>query len=221
MMNFTSYKYKIVMNSYNVSLNSLSISFTKIGVSPHTYYGKMPFYSHLLMPLVKKYFDMFPLESVQLPKIIENDLDDLGERAKEIAYRAGNYHKHVLEAGQWQNAVQGYLASIAFADALLGKLLDALEQSAHANNTIVVLWSDHGWQLGEKEHWRKFAMWDNVARTVMMMKVPKGVPGLAQGAMVAGRCDRVTSLLDIFPTLIDLCGLHPSRTLTAAALYRC
>ena len=58
-MNFTSYKYKIVMNSYNVSLNSLSISFTKIGVSPHTYYGKMPFYSHLLMPLVKKYFDMF------------------------------------------------------------------------------------------------------------------------------------------------------------------
>ncbi len=162
---------------------------------------------HLPWYVPGKYFDLFPVETIRLPKVMENDLNDVGERAKDIAYRGGNYHRHVLEADQWKEAVQGYLASIAFADAQLGKLLDALEKSAHANNTIIVLWSDHGWQLGEKEHWRKFAMWDNVARTVMMMKVPKGVAGLPQGATTGGRCDRITSLIDIFPTLIDLCGL--------------
>ena len=118
---------------------------------------------------------MFPLESVQLPKILEDDLNDVGERAREIAYRGGGYHKHVLAAGQWRPAVQGYLASIAYADALVGRLLDALAQSPSAHNTIVVLWSDHGWQLGEKEHWRKFGLWENVVRTVMMFKVPEGV----------------------------------------------
>jgi len=162
---------------------------------------------HLPWYVPRKYFDMYPLEKVRLPRVLENDLDDVGQRAREIAHRGGSYHRHVLDAGQWKEAVQGYLASIAYADALLGKLLDALEKSAYAKNTIVVLWSDHGWQLGEKEHWRKFALWENVVKTVMMMKVPKGVPGLPQGSKVAGRCDRITSLMDIYPTLVELCGL--------------
>ncbi len=165
---------------------------------------------HVPWYVPKKYFDMFPLESVQLPEILENDLDDLGERAREIAYRAGNYHKHVLEAGQWKNAVQGYLASIAFADAMAGRLLDALENSPYAENTIVILWSDHGWQLGEKEHWRKFALWENLARCVLMIKVPKGTIGLPDGSETGSRCNRITSLMDIYPTLIELCGL-PER----------
>ncbi len=155
----------------------------------------------------QKYFDMFPLEEVELPKVLADDLDDLSERAVDIAHRAGDYHRHVVEAGQWKNAVQGYLASIAFADALLGRLLDALEASAYADNTIVVLWSDHGWQLGEKEHWRKFALWDNVVRSVMMMRVPRGVPGLPDGTPEGARCRRIVSLLDLFPTLVGLCGL--------------
>ena len=133
---------------------------------------------HLPWYVPKKYFDLFPLESVQLPKILSNDLDDVGDRAREIAYRAGGYHKHVLEAEQWRQAVQGYLASIAYADALVGVLIDALAYSPYAYNTIVVLWSDHGWQLGEKEHWRKFALWENVLRTVFMVKVPEGTYGL-------------------------------------------
>ena len=85
---------------------------------------------------------MFPLETVRLPLVLENDLDDVGERAREIAHRGGDYHRHVLEAGLWKNAVQGYLASIAFADDLLGRLLDALERSPYAKNTIVVAWSE-------------------------------------------------------------------------------
>jgi arylsulfatase A-like enzyme len=173
---------------------------------------------HVPWYVPRKYFDMFPIESVQLPRVLENDLDDIGERGRDIAYRAGNYHRHVVEASQWQNAVQGYLASVAYADALVGKLLDALAGSPYADNTIVVLWSDHGWQLGEKEHWRKFALWDNVARVVLMMKVPEGVVALANGTPAGARSDRVTSLLDIFPTLVELAGLPEPGNLDGHSL---
>ncbi|MGD8534248.1 MAG: sulfatase-like hydrolase/transferase [Candidatus Aminicenantes bacterium] len=173
---------------------------------------------HVPWYVPQKYFDMFPLETVRLPNVLDNDLDDVGERAREIAYRGGNYHKHVIEAGEWKKAIQGYLASSAFADMLLGKLLDALEKSSYAHNTIVVVWSDHGWQLGEKEHWRKFALWENVLRSVLMIKAPKGTPGLPEGSERGGRCERITSLVDIFPTLIELCGLLPKRGLDGHSL---
>ena len=107
---------------------------------------------HLPWYVPREYFEMFPLESIELPAVLENDLDDVPERGHEIAACAGNYHEHVVAADQWREAVQGYLASIAYADAMVGLLLDAIDSSDHADNTIVVLWSDHGWQLGEKEH---------------------------------------------------------------------
>lgn len=173
---------------------------------------------HLPWYVPRKFFDMFPLDSVQLPKVLENDLDDVGERVREIASRAGDYHKHVLDAGQWKQAVQGYLASIAFADALVGIVLKALSRSRYADNTIVVLWSDHGWQLGEKSHWRKFCLWENVLKTVLLIKVPKGMPGLQEGSPPGERCDRITSLLDIFPTLTELCGLPPKPGLDGHSL---
>jgi arylsulfatase A-like enzyme len=75
---------------------------------------------------------------------------------------------------------------------------------------VVVVWSDHGWQLGEKEHWRKFALWENVTRSVLMIKAPKGAPGLREGGRRGSACERVVSLQDIYPTLVDLCGL-PAR----------
>ena len=163
---------------------------------------------HVPWYVPQKYFDMFPLESVKLPKVLDSDLDDVSDRVKDIALRGGNYHKHVLEAGQWRKAVQGYLASIAFADTMFGRLLDALESSRYSDNTIVVVWSDHGWQLGEKQHWRKFALWENVLRSVLMIKSPKAAPGLPQGSKDGTPCDRVVSLQDIYPTLVDLCGLE-------------
>lgn len=173
---------------------------------------------HLPWYVPKKYFDLFPLDTVRLPKVLENDLDDLSDRARDIAHRGGNYHKHVLEAGQWKQAVQGYLASIAFADAMLGKLLDVLDQSRYADNTIVIVWSDHGWQLGEKEHWRKFALWENVLRSVLMIKVPKGSPGLLKGSPKGARCQRIVSHQDIYPTLVDLCGLPPREEIDGRSL---
>lgn len=173
---------------------------------------------HVPWYVPRKYFEMFPLDSVRLPKVLKNDLDDVGPRAREIAARGGNYHRHVLEAGQWKQAVQGYLASIAYADAMVGRLLDALRASPYADRTVVVLWSDHGWQLGEKQHWRKFALWENVVRSVLMIRVPRGTPGLPQGSRVGGRCDRVASLVDIYPTLIELCGLPDKAGLDGHSL---
>ncbi len=166
---------------------------------------------HLPWYVPQEYFDLFPLEKVELPTTFSNDLDDLSERARDIAVRGGGYHKHVLEAKQWRHAVRGYLASIAFADAMLGRLLDGLNASSYRENTIIVLWSDHGWQLGEKAHWRKFALWENVARSVLMIHAPNVS---ADGT----DCERVVSLQDIYPTLIDLCGLPPRSEIDGRSL---
>lgn len=165
---------------------------------------------HLPWHVPRKYFDRFPLESIKRPDTFEDDLSDLGPVAKELITRGGNYHKHVLEAGQWEKAVQGYLASIAFADEMVSRLLQALERSDYADNTIVVIWSDHGWQLGEKQHWRKFALWENVIRTVMMMRVPENLEQLPGGSAKGVATNNLTSLLDIYPTLVELCNL-PER----------
>lgn len=174
---------------------------------------------HVPWYVPREYFDRLPLEDVRLPAIAEDDNDDLPERALNIASRSGDYHRHVIEAGGWQAAVQGYLASVAYADAMVGELLAALAESEHADNTIVILWSDHGWQLGEKQHWRKFALWENVARVVMMMKVPEGIAGTLPAGTTAGmRVDRVVSLVDIFPTLSELAGLPAKEGLDGRSL---
>ena len=165
---------------------------------------------HLPWYVPQEYFDLHPLESIQLPAVKKDDTADLGPRAREIVTRGGNYFSHITEAGEWKKAVQGYLASISYADAMLGRLLDSLEASPYADNTIIVLWSDHGWQLGEKEHFRKFALWDNVARCVMMISVPPGNTALPDGSANGKTCRRVTSLIDLYPTLNELCDL-PKR----------
>jgi arylsulfatase A-like enzyme len=176
---------------------------------------------HLPWYVPQKYFDQHPLDEVELPTLLKGDQDDLPPRALDIAARGGNYHKHVTAAAQWREAVQGYLASISFADAMLGRLLDALEASDYADNTIVVVWSDHGWQLGQKQHWRKFALWENVARCVLMVRTPEARESLSAlpGGIRAGeRSERVTSLIDIYPTLVELCGLPPRPDLHGRSL---
>lgn len=173
---------------------------------------------HLPWYVPQKYFDMFPLDDIQLPALMDGDTTDLGPVAKELIVRGGNYHKHVVEANQWKKAIQGYLASIAFADEMIGRLLTALQESEYADNTIVVIWSDHGWQLGEKMHWRKFALWENVTRTVLMMKVPEGIQKMPKGSFKGANTTNLTSLLDIYPTLVDLCGLPPRTDFDGVSL---
>jgi len=163
---------------------------------------------HLPWFVPKKYFEMFPLDTVKLPEIMEDDLDDLPEAALQLIQRQKTkYHDRVIQHGKWKEAVQAYLASITYADAMLGRLLDFLDTSPHADNTVIVLWSDHGWQLGEKTHWRKYALWENIANVHFMITVPRGAPGLPRGARKGSRCRRAVSLQDIYPTLLDICGL--------------
>ena len=134
----------------------------------------------------KKYFEPFPLESIQLPPgYREDDLKDLPPEGKRRG--PNRYFAHIQKHGQWKQAIQGYLASIYFADTMLGRVLDALEKSPHAKNTIVVLWSDHGWHLGEKQHWQKYTAWRLCTRVPLMIRVPQGAPGLPKGTQ-PGRC---------------------------------
>lgn len=161
------------------------------------------FRPHLPWYVPQKYYDLFPLDKLSLPDVKDDDLDDVPPIGRRMAKPNGD-HAKVLKHNQWRKAVQGYLASIAFADAQLGRVLDALEKSEHRGNTNVVLWSDHGWHLGEKLHWRKFALWEEATHNVMMMSAP----GITRPG---GRCTRPVNLIDIYPTLIDLHGL-PQRT---------
>ena len=163
---------------------------------------------HLPWYVPQAYFDLFPLDSIQLPETWVGDTSDLEFRAHEVITRGGNYHHHVIKAGQWKKAVQGYLASVTFADEMVGRLLKTLHESAYANNTIVMIWSDHGWQLGEKMHWRKFALWDNLIKTVSLIKVPPGISSLTQGTAPGSETTNLTSLLDLYPTLLDLCRIE-------------
>ncbi len=156
---------------------------------------------HLPWYVPSKYFDMFPASEVRLPEVKADDLDDLPFAALKMAKPQGD-HAKVLAADQWPQAVRAYLASIAFADAMIGRLIDALDRSPHAANTIVVLWGDHGWHLGEKEHWRKFALWERATRVPLVVVAPGRAPAGA-------RCERTVSLIDLYPTLIDLCSLPP------------
>lgn len=156
-----------------------------------------------------KYFEPFPIESiVPGPGYKEDDNDDLPPAGRKIAETP--YFPHILKHKQWKNAIQAYLASIYYADTMIGHVLDALEKSPAKDNTIVVLWSDHGWHLGEKQHWQKFTGWRAVTRVPLIIKVPKGTPGLIDGTTAGEICDRAVSLQDLFHTLNELCALPPS-----------
>jgi len=106
----------------------------------------------------------------------------------------------VIREGKFREMLQAYLANITFADALIGQLLDALDASPAAKNTIVVLWSDHGWHLGEKQHLHKFTLWERSTRVPYIIVAPNVTP-------TNTLCSRPVGLIDTFPTLIDLCSL--------------
>ncbi len=153
----------------------------------------------------EKYFEPFPLETIQLPPGYKaDDLDDLPPEGKR---RGPNlYFAHIQEQGQWKQAIQSYLASIYFADAMLGRVIDALEKGPNAKKTIVALWSDHGWHLGEKQHWQKYTAWRACTRVPMIVRVPPNTPGMPTGTLPA-RCDKPVNLVSLFPTLLELAGL--------------
>ncbi len=158
----------------------------------------------------QKYFDQFPLEDIQLPAGYRtDDLDDLPPAGKRRG--PNRYFAHIQKQGQWKKGIQGYLASIAFADAMIGRVLDALKKGPNKDNTIVVLWSDHGWHLGEKQHWQKYTAWRVCTRVPLIVRVPPGAPGLSKGTKAGSRCTKPVNLLSLFPSLTDLAGLPDKK----------
>lgn len=155
---------------------------------------------HMPWNVPRKYYDMFPLDSIELPPTTEQDLADIPPAGVKMAKPDGD-HRAMLESGRWKEAVQAYLATVAFCDAMVGRVWDAFQKSPHRDNTIVVLWSDHGWHLGEKEHWRKFALWEEATRAPMLWIVP----GVTKPGSV---CERTVDYMSVFPTLTDLTGIE-------------
>lgn len=166
------------------------------------------FRPHLPWYAPEKYFDLYPLSSIELPVVQGNDLEDIPQAGKAIA---GGDFKILHDAGLWPEAVRAYLACITFADACVGRVLDALQRSPYARNTVVVLWADNGFHLGEKLHLEKLTLWEEAGRTPLIISAP----GLSRHGR---RCSHPVSLLDIFPTLVELCGLRAPSLMDGRSL---
>jgi arylsulfatase A-like enzyme len=147
----------------------------------------------------RKYYEQFPLETIQLPPYRKDDLDDLPAAGKKMA-KAEQDHARFIRDGNWKNAIQSYLATVAYTDMNIGRLLDAFDQSPQRDNTIIVFWGDHGWSFGEKNHWRKFALWEEPTRAPFIVVAP-GV------TRAGGMSDRPVDFMSIYPTLCELAGL--------------
>ena len=164
----------------------------------------------------KKFYDQFNAETIQLPETPKNDLEDIPVAGKYIAHTVYPFfdkHEHpeiVAKDGAWKDLVHAYLATSSYADYNVGRVLKALAESAYAKNTIVVLWGDHGWHLGEKEHWRKMSLWEQGTRVPFIIRMPN----TNQAKVV----DSPGSLQDIYPTLVDLCDLNLTQDLDGRSL---
>ncbi len=160
---------------------------------------------HVPWVVPKEYFDQFPLEDIQLPEHRADDLDDLPERLKLLAHNEAtfgkDFNKMLVASGDNKGFVRAYLACVTFADEQLGRLLDAWDASSHAANGYIVMWSDHGYMLGEKEGWSKMKPWYDSAHCNLII----AGPGIPKGAV----CNKAVSLQDLYPTLIDLLKLPP------------
>jgi arylsulfatase A-like enzyme len=161
------------------------------------------FQPHLPNYAPQEYFDRFPLETIKLPEgFLEDDLDDVPAAHAKMAHNP--WLKRIRATNQWKPAIQAYLACTSMVDDLVGQIVEALKKSKYADNTIIVLWSDHGFQLGEKERWAKYSLWERATRVNLVWVAP-GVtkPGSTSNKPV--------NLLDIYPTLASLTGCEPPR----------
>ena len=166
----------------------------------------------------QSYFDMFPLDEIRMPPYLENDLDDVPEEFwkiesndEKVAGRFGGllgYGMYRFKALQdnyegdegWRRWIQAYLACVAFADAQIGRVLDALDQSQYADNTIVIVTSDHGFHMGEKNQFMKRTVWEESTRVPLIIRMPNG-------RKKGKESNHPVGLIDLYPTLVDLCGL--------------
>jgi len=154
---------------------------------------------HLSFCVPEEYFNMYGLDTLILPKYRMDDLDDILDKNGKKAFEPTEDFLWCKLYGVEKEAARAYMAAISFADACVGVVLDALAKSKYADNTIVMVWGDHGWHLGEKLRYRKATLWREATQLPFIFHVP--------GMTKMQDCYRNVNLLDIYPTLIDLCNL--------------
>jgi arylsulfatase A-like enzyme len=167
------------------------------------------FHPHLPWLTPARYFAPFEVDDMRMPEALASDTDDLPQAAFKFVNDQRSRWEAVQNAGKQKQMVQAYLASIAFADAQLGRVLDALEETGLADETIVVFWSDHGWHFGEKDHLMKSTLWEEATRVPLIV----AGPGIETGASA-----EAVTLVDLYPTLVELCGLSPREQLDGLSL---
>ncbi|TWT89429.1 sulfatase-like hydrolase/transferase [Stieleria varia] len=173
---------------------------------------------HIPLWAPAKYFERFENVDIQLPPTLDGDLDDLSPTGRRWAIEAvtAGSHATVVRSNQWRQAVKSYLACTTFVDEQVGRLVSSLKRSRQSENTWIVLWTDHGWHLGEKEHWGKWTPWERSTRVPLIIVPPSAIA--AQFAEAGSRCDQPVSLLDLFPTLTDACGINSPKDLHGQSL---
>ncbi len=155
---------------------------------------------HVPLYVPQKWFDLHPVEDLEMTPYKSDDLDDVPPVALLINdLPMMPTTDWVIENNEWANVIQAYLACVSFVDYELGRLLDALQESKYAENTVIVLWSDHGYRLGEKGTFAKHALWEPATNAPLMF----AAPNLPKGKVI----DTPAEMLSIYPTLLDLCGL--------------
>lgn len=168
------------------------------------------FLPHVPCYATQKWFDLYPEDTLQLPPFQANDRDDTPRFSWYLHWKLPEpRQKFLQEANEWKNLVRSYLACTSFVDSQVGRVLEALEASGKADNTIIVLWSDHGWHLGEKLITGKNTLWDRSTRVPLIFAGP---------GVGVGRCEQPAELLDMYPTLLDLCGLPENDALEGHSL---
>lgn len=159
----------------------------------------------------QKYFDLYDRDKIDLPPIKADDLTDLPERIRKQKMARSRIHKELKAKGAVKDAIHGYLACMSYADAMMGRVLNALEKSSYADNTIVVFWSDHGYHHGEKYDWGKHTLWERTSNVPFIW----AGHGVKKGAVT----DVTASLIDMYPTLVEVCGLPaPPQKLEGVSL---
>ena len=159
----------------------------------------------------EKYFDLYDPKQIPLPPYKPGDLDDLPAKIRKMKEARSRIHQKLESLNAVGDAIHGYLACMSYADAMMGRVLDALAASPYADNTVVVLWSDHGYHHGEKGDWGKHTLWERTSNVPFIW----AGPGIASGR----ESDVTVSLIDMYPTLVDLCGLaKPHQTLEGESL---
>ncbi|MBN2451012.1 MAG: sulfatase [Lentisphaeria bacterium] len=181
--------------------------------------GPRPFFAavgismpHVPIYAPRKYFDLHPLDGLVLPESSAEDLDGLPAEGVALATHiaADPGIAALEESGKWASLVQAYLAGVTFVDACLGVILDGLDAGPQRDNTIVIVFGDNGWHLGEKRHLAKRTLWHESTRTPMIVATPGGRPGSV--------CRQPAGPVDLYPTLVELCGLSPRAGLDGVSL---